>query len=310
MEYAPIVLFVYNRLEHTKETVEALKKNYGAGDSELHIYSDGAKDNSVDAVKAVRDYISGIDGFKKVHIVTREENMGLAASVIAGVTEVINQHGRVIVMEDDLVVTKYFLHYMNEALQRYRNCPKVFAVTGYSYFAKGNKKLPGTYFAKMAESWTWATWKERWDYFDPAAEGWRELLEDSVMRREFDYDDSFGFSRMLYQQMEEKTIDSWAVRWAYSIYKQQGLTLYPNKSLCINTGFDGTGVHCGTDKQKKKYELHEGTVQYWPDEISEQSVTRKQICREIARQKRAYIFSRMKYYLVHPIRLFARLGRC
>lgn len=309
MEKAPIVLFVYNRLEHTKKTIEALKKNYGASDSILYIYSDGPKENSVIEVNKVRDYIQKVTGFKEIQIVLREKNLGLAASVIAGVTEVLNQYGRVIVLEDDLVTTKYFLNYMNEALQRYEQTPKVFAVTGYSYFAKGNKYLPETYFAHLTESWTWATWKERWDYFDPEAKGWKKLLEDKKMRKDFDYDNCFGFSQMLYQQMEEKSIDSWAVRWAYSVFRQHGLTLYVNRPLCVNIGFDGSGVHCGTSDREEKIELYEGEVQFWPDKVLEEPETRKQICREMLRQKHKYILGRVKYYFTHPSQVFIRLRR-
>lgn len=305
--YAPIVLFVYNRLEHTQKTVEALQNNLGARDSLLYIYSDGPKENSIDSVKAVRTFIKGIKGFKEIKIILREENMGLAKSVIAGVTEVINEHGRIIVMEDDLVTSRYFLLYMNEALERYKDCKDVFAVTGYSYFSRGNKRLPETYFAKLVESWTWATWDDRWKYFDPQATGWQELMENSEMRKEFDYDNSFGFTNMLYRQMELKDIDSWAVRWAYSVFQKKGLSLYPNKSLCINIGFDGTGVHCGKDEKMELVKMQEEPVCFWPKEILEQTETRKQICKEMKRQRRGYICNRVMYYLGHPVKLVMKI---
>lgn len=298
--YAPIVLFVYNRPEHTRKTIEALMKNKGASNSILYIYSDGPKEESKDAVNEVRNYIKKVNGFKKIQITLRERNMGLAASVIAGVTEVINQHGKVIVMEDDLVVTEHFLTYMNEALLRYEECSKVFAITGYSYFSNGNKKLPETYFAELTESWTWATWKDRWACFDAEAKGWKSLIADKKLCRKFDYDNNFNFSHMLYCQMEEKTIDSWAVRWAYTMFRQHGLTLYPNKPLCINVGFDGTGVHCGVDESITKCDTHKGAIQYWPEELKEQTITRKEICRVMANKKKAFFLNRVWYYLLHP----------
>lgn len=157
-------------------------------------------------MEAVRNYIRQVEGFKDIKIIFRENNMGLAASVISGVTEVVNRHGRIIVIEDDLVTSEYFLMYMNEALQKYEECSKVYAVTGYSYFDRGNKKLPETYFARLTESWTWATWKDRWKYFDPEATGWQELMQNSSLSKAFDYDNSFGFTDMLYQQMELKKL--------------------------------------------------------------------------------------------------------
>ena len=308
MNFAPIVLFVYNRPEHTKRTIESLQKNTGAGESILYIYSDGAKGNSVDAVEKVRQYIGSITGFKKVEIILREQNMGLAASVIAGVTEVITRHGKVIVMEDDIEVTPHFLSYMNEALQRYANSSRVFAVTGFSYFPKGTRKLPETYFAKLTESWTWATWKEKWDYFDPEARGWKELLDNPDLCREFNDDNSFNFSGMLYRQMHQD-IDSWAVRWAYTMFIQNGLTLYVNKSLCRNIGFDGTGVHSEADKKMSKRVLHEGRIEYWPDEIREEPAAHKQICKEMGRQRRAYVRGRIKHYFIHPSQAVLKINK-
>jgi len=307
-EYAPIVLFVYNRLEHTKKTIGALRKNHGAENSLLFIYSDGPKEGSEDSVEAVRNFVKEVDGFRNVNIVFREKNIGLAASVIAGVTEVLSRYEKVIVMEDDLVTSRYFLSYMNAALEKYRDCSKVFAITGYSYFDKGNKRLPETYFAKIVESWTWATWKDRWKYFDPEATGWKKLMNNSRLRKKFDYDNSFGFSNMLYCQMKLKNIDSWAIRWAYSVFCQGGLTLYPNKSLCINIGFDGSGVHCGIDKKVRVIEMQNEPICFWPNEILEQPETRKQICRVMKKQREAHILERGMYYLKHPVKLINRFG--
>ena len=307
MIYAPIILFVYNRPEHTKKTVEALKKNIGAENSILYIFSDGPKEKSKETVEEVRKYIKTIQGFREVNIVLREKNMGLAESVIAGVTEVVGKHGRVIVLEDDLVTTPFLLTYMNEALEKYEDEKKVFSITGYSDFPKGNRKLAETYFVETAHSWTWATWKDRWVYFDPLATGWEELKTNYQLRKKFDYYGTYKKSQMLFQQMEEHSIDSWLIRWCYTIFKQKGLTLYPNKSLCENIGRDGTGVHCKPNNERIQYELQEAKIQFFPQEICELEETRKQFIAMGRRVKIDHYRERCKYYLLHPFRVTQKL---
>src|SRR3989339_698479 len=138
---SPIVLFVYNRLEHTRKTIEALQKNELAKDSELFLYSDGPKnEENIKKVNEVRKYINSIDGFKKVKIVEREINFGLARSIIAGVTDIVNKYGKIIVLEDDIVTSPYFLTFMNDALCLYENEEKVMHISGY-FFPVENKNL-------------------------------------------------------------------------------------------------------------------------------------------------------------------------
>ena len=164
MSLAPIVLFTYDRLWHTQKTSEALKNNELASKSELIIYVDGAKNKSVyKSVSQVRDYVETVDGFKKVTIISRDKNWGLADSIIDGVTAIINQYGRVIVLEDDLVTSRFFLRYMNEALNLYENDNQVASIHGYIYPISN---LPETFFIKGADCWGWATWKNVWCYFE------------------------------------------------------------------------------------------------------------------------------------------------
>ena len=154
---APIVLFVYNRLNHTKRTIEALKNNFLAEKSELFIFSDGPKrKEDVIKVKEVRKYIHHLTGFKQVNVMERAENYGLAQSIVTGVNEIISQYGKVIVLEDDLITDINFLTYMNEGLIKYQEDTRVFSVTGYSYLKKGPSE---PFFLKICSSWSWGTWK-------------------------------------------------------------------------------------------------------------------------------------------------------
>jgi hypothetical protein len=164
---APIILFVYNRPWHTKQTVEALQKNELAKDSELFIYSDAPRDASAEqAVQEVREYIRNIDGFKNITIVERDENWGLAKSIIDGVTKIVNEYGKVIVLEDDHVTSKYFLNYMNDALEFYKDTKEVWHISGWNYPLGGIFSSKKTFLWRVMNCWGWATWADRWQHFE------------------------------------------------------------------------------------------------------------------------------------------------
>lgn len=244
MDYAPITLFVYNRLPHTIQTVEALRQNRFAADSHLYIFSDGSKKSDDPGnVAAVRKYIRDIDGFKSVTIVEHEENRGLARSIITGVSEVIERHGRIIVLEDDLVTSRHFLAFMNDALDYYRDDERVVNIHGYMYPVGG--MLPETYFLKDTGSWGWATWKRGWDLFEPDGAMLLKKLKKRKMTRAFDMDGAYPFTRILKDQIEGIN-DSWAIRWQASAFLNNRLTLFPGRSLVNNIGHDNSGVHCAS----------------------------------------------------------------
>ena len=244
MNPAPIVLFVYNRLWHTQQTIEALQNNVLAKQSELYIYSDEANTEKIQkSVNEVRQYIDKIDGFKSVSIIKRIKNFGLAESIIDGVTTIVNQYGRIIVLEDDMVVSPYFLEYMNEALDQFVEDNRVISVHGYVYPV--DIKLPEAFFLPGADCWGWATWRRGWEIFEPNG----QILLDELIQRhliqKFDYNGAYPYSNMLKAQIKGAN-DSWAIRWHASAFLAGKLTLYPGRSLIHNTGNDGSGTHCGT----------------------------------------------------------------
>lgn len=244
MSLSPIVLFVYNRLEHTRKTVEALQKNTLAKDSELYVFADGPilrqSSEGQAKVKEVRNYIKTITGFKKIEIILRNENFGLSKSIVSGVTNIVNKYGKVIVLEDDLVTSPYFLEYMNDALDLYLHEESVVSIHGYIYPAKEN--LPETFFLKGADCWGWATWKRGWNIFEPDGKKLLSELENKNLLEEFDFNGSYSYSKMLKRQINGKS-DSWAVRWYASAFLKNKLTLYPGKSLVNNIGQDLSGTH-------------------------------------------------------------------
>lgn len=242
MILAPIALFVYNRPMHTRQAVEALLKNVISKDSDLIIFSDAPKNPElVDAVCKVRQYIRTIAGFKTVKIVERAQNRGLAHSIIDGVTTVVNKHGRVIVLEDDLVVTPHFLDFMNHALDRYEGEEQVIQVSGYMFPVKIKIKEDAL-FLPLTTSWGWATWQQSWQLFDPDAKGYDQVKKDLVMRKRFNLDGAYDYFSMLEAHLAGK-VDSWAVRWQLSAFLSHSLAIYPRHSLVVNAGFDGTGTH-------------------------------------------------------------------
>jgi Glycosyl transferase family 2 len=240
---APIALFVYNRPNHTRQTIEALQLNSEAKNSDLYIFSDAAKNEAAKtAVNEVRDYIKQVSGFRKVNIVERDSNWGLANSVIDGVTHLCNEFGKVVVLEDDLVVSPHFLEFMNSGLAKYEFDEKVMQIAGYM-FPINLKTSEDAFFMPLTSSWGWATWKRAWQHFDPSAKGYELLVKNSTLKRSFDIDAKYPYFKMLESQINNK-VDSWAIRWYLSVFLLNGLVLYPRESLVENFGFDGSGVNC------------------------------------------------------------------
>ena len=244
MTLAPILLFVYNRPLHVRRSIESLLANELAKDSELYIFSDAAKDEMAQPnVNEVRQFIHSIKGFKEIHYVERTENWGLARNIIDGVTTLVNQYGRVIVLEDDLIVAPYFLQFMNDALEIYKDEDNVCHIQACD-FTK-DPILPDTFLIKWTGSWGWATWKRAWKLFNPNGQ---ELLDELIRRKltyRFDFNGKYGYTRMLRNQIKGKN-NSWAIRWNASLFLADKLSLNVGKSLIQNEGFDGSGTNCGS----------------------------------------------------------------
>lgn len=243
MKLAPILLFVYNRPQHVQRSIASLQANALAAESELYIFSDAAKDQTAEtAVQEVRSFIRTIKGFKQVNYIEREENWGLARNIIDGVTRLVNEHERVIVLEDDLIVAPYFLRFMNDALETYADEPKVGHIQACD-FTK-DPTLPETFLIKWTGSWGWATWKRAWQHFNPNGQELLNQLEQRRLTRRFDFNGTYGFTRMLRRQIAGQN-NSWAIRWNASLFLADILSLNVGRSLVQNEGFDGSGTNCG-----------------------------------------------------------------
>lgn len=261
---APIVLFVYNRPEHTLKTIEALAKNELAINSDLFIFSDGPRNNNdVKKVDEVRSILKNIGGFKKTEILERTDNLGLAANIIEGVTGIIKIYGRIIVLEDDIVTSPYFLSYMNEALDTYMNKEKVMHISGYM-FPIDITGLSETFFLQIASCWGWATWDRAWKNFKKEPDNIIDTFSNRKIKR-FNMDNSYNFWSQI-ERNETGLINTWAVFWYATIFEFDGLCLHPAVSMVNNIGHDDTGENCKTNKLFTTI-LSEDKISYFEKDI-------------------------------------------
>lgn len=239
---APVVVFAYRRPDHLRNTLTSLMRCEGFEQSPVIVYCDGPRDiKETDSVMATRELARSMLGeHAEYHF--SEVNLGLSCSVIAGVSDTIDRFGRAIVVEDDLELSPSFITFMNQALDRYADDESVFQVSGYMFDVPILKDMPSALFLPFTVSWGWATWKRAWDQFDPQATGWEAFRTNKVLRRRFNLDGTYDYATMLMRQMAGLR-DSWAVRWYWTVFKANGLVLFPPVSLVSNTGFDGSGTH-------------------------------------------------------------------
>lgn len=265
-DLAPIALFVYNRPQHTLQTLNYLRQNELASKSKLYIFSDGAK-TPQDQIKVaeVRKIINNVEGFLSVEVIERSENAGLANSIISGVTKLIHEYGQVIVFEDDLVSSPQTLNYFNNALDHYREIEKVMHIGSYMYPIRPDG-LPETFFFRSPTSWGWATWARAWKHFEPNID---ILLAqfDEQKKSAFAIDNTMNFWKQMGEFKNGKN-NSWAIRWYASIFLVNGLTLNPSKSFIQNIGHDGTGVHSGIN-DIYKVEINPDPITYFPEILEE-----------------------------------------
>jgi hypothetical protein len=260
MNLSPIVLFVYNRQYHTKQTIEALKKNELSKESELFIYSDAPKNkNEQKKVNEVRKYIKTIDGFKKVTIIEREKNLGLANSIIDGVTNIVNEYGKIIVLEDDLVTSPYFLKFMNDALEFYLDNKKVWHISGWNYPIETDD-LKDIFLWRGMNCWGWATWADRWKYYENDA----QMIVEKFTKSDVTAFNLDGYHKDFWAQLKankDNKLNTWAIFWYAVIFLNRGLSVNPSQTYVQNIGIDDSGENCNAyDIYKKELKLDKEIV--------------------------------------------------
>jgi GNT-I family len=256
---APIVFFVYNRPEHTRQTLEALSKNQLASQSSLFIYIDGPKANATSETIAKIEAVKKIAAEKKwcgqVTIIAAEKNKGLFKSITEGITKTVDQFGKVIVMEDDILVAPGFLKYMNDALDLYENTPEVMHISGFS--REEFNAVPAaasTYFFYHTTCWGWATWKRAWDKFIPDALQVKHAVSKKGNIKKLNMDNTFEMFWGL-KAIADGKFQSWNTVWHSVVFLNEGFCLHPSKSMVSNIGNDGSGEHCLPDESFGKNQL-------------------------------------------------------
>ena len=239
---SPIVIFAYRRPAHLKRTLNSLMKCNGFADSPVIVYCDGPKNlKEKKATDEVRQVVNSLLGTKAEYHY-KDINIGLSQSIILGVSEVLRRYGKAIVVEDDLRLAPDFLSYMNQALERYALEEKIFQISAYMFNVRELSARSEGLFLPLTVSWGWATWQRAWNNFDLQAKGWDQLQVDHELRRRFNLDGNYNYAQMLENQMSNR-IDSWAIRWYWSVFRAGGLVLFPPRSLVENIGMDGSGTH-------------------------------------------------------------------
>jgi len=296
--FAPIALFVYNRPKHTARTLKFLQQNSLAAESRLFVFSDGAKSQADEEnVQEVRELLQNIDGFKSVEIILRPQNLGLANSIIDGVTKLVKTYKQVIVFEDDLITSPHTLTYFNEGLTRYKENDKVMHLGAYMYPLK-NAQLPETFFYRAATSWGWATWERAWQHFEPNIDTLIAQFDKKKIK-DFSIDGRMNFWKQVKDYKNGKN-NSWAIRWYASIFLKGGLTLNPAHSLVNNIGHDGSGIHSGINDIYNVI-INPKRITYFPEEIKENEVAYAAI-KEFLTHRKGTFWERLKRFANEKLR--------
>ena len=259
---APIALFAFKRAQHTQRALEALAGNAEWQQSPLFIYCDGARQPGEQA--AVEQTRAVVRAFAHPHkvIIEAPSNQGLAASIRSGVTALCERFGRVVVVEDDLIVSPVFLSYMNQALERYQADARVMQISGHM-FPVDLAGYGSAVLLPFTTTWGWATWQRAWVGSLPQPTEAVQCLAQYGWRHRFDINGAYPYARMLVDQMRGRK-DSWGIWWYFHVFRNGGLTLYPTRTLVQNEGFDGSGTHCGTWRQATDGELGKSAAFAWP----------------------------------------------
>lgn len=297
MNFAPIVLFVYNRPDHLAKTLKSLADSALAGQSDLIVYSDGPRAQvDTDAVKTVRDMVRRIAGFRSVQLIERNSNMGLSRSVVSGVAEVIAASGKAIVLEDDMVCSTNFLSFMNSALNVYEKDRRIFRISGYTYPIE----IPSSYsdqvfLAYRGSPWGWATWKDRWEAIDWEVKDLKAFCRNKKLQNRFNRGGD-DLADMLIDTITQNK-DAWSIICTYAQFKKNAYTLYPTVSKIKNIGYDSSGVHCAS-LSKWDVELDSGDTDII---LTKEIKVNEKINRRIRKLFKASLKRRIKRFFLEPI---------
>jgi len=244
MYISPIIIFTYNRIDHLDTLIRSLKKNNLFADSKVFVFSDGPK-NEIDKKKIenIRIFLKKNLQIHKSEIIERDVNLGLSRNVIGGITDAFKTYDQLIILEDDLEVSPFFLNYMNDALNMYKSVDNVASISGYMYPIDPKKFSNDYFFLNLVESWGWGTWKRAWNIFENDSLQLKKKIDEKQLANEFNFESGISYYKMLTDNINGLN-DSWAVRWYASTFLKNMNTLFPSKSFVKNIGIDDSGEHC------------------------------------------------------------------
>ena len=300
MKLAPIIIFSYNRPNHLKRTLEFLKKNTLSKKSEIFFFTDGPENNdkkNLKKIDTVKKIIKNFKGFKKKNLIFHKKNVGLKKNILGGVSQVLKKYPSAIILEDDIIVSKYFLHYMNQSLNFYKNIKKIWHVSGWNYnFKIDESDLQGqnTYFTRNMNCWGWATWSDRWKKIKTNPDFFLKRMNNKTIY-EFNFSNTLNnWSQLL--RNKKKILNTWAIFWNATIFYNNGLCLNPVKSLVKNIGFDGSGVN-SLNQPDDKIKISNIKEFFFPKELIENSILRNEIIfymkQKNKKEKRNYLKKKM-----------------
>jgi len=269
---APIVLFIYNRPQHLRACLESLTKNEEAAHSKLFIFADGPKPNAtpeqLEKIRQARAVAHERKWAGEVQVIEKEGNMGLSEAIIRGVKQVIDEYGKVIVLEDDFILGKYFLKYMNDALDKYEQTTEVAQIAGFLFPIK-TQKSNEAFLIPLGTTWGWATWKRVWDAVDFYPNDYMVLAKDRKLSRAFDLDNSYPYTKMMFRQMMNPNFGSWGIRFWWHMFKEKSLVVYPDYPLLQHGDKDLSGTHRSNfDFMDQPNWNGEYLISGFPDEIA------------------------------------------
>lgn len=285
MNFAPIALFVYNRPYHLKKTLNSLKKNLEIKNTLIYVFSDGPKNNFQDIknVKQVRKILKNVNFCKKKIIIEKKKNIGLKKNILDGINHVFKRNKKIIVLEDDIVVNKYFLNFMNTGLKKYYKSKKIWHISGWNYSINNKLDKNHSFFIKNMNCWGWGTWKDKWIKAKFNSNFYIKKFTKEK-RYKFDLDNSFENYSQIFRNSQNK-ISTWAIFWNATIFFNDGLCLNPYKSLTMNIGQDKSGTNT-INYQLKSNILNNLKIENYPDQMVENKMARYEIITFLNRKRK------------------------
>lgn len=267
MTFSPIVCFGYDRPNHLNNLLSSLEKNPEAQDSDVTISIDGVNENTnLQLHNKTLEVANQRWNFKSTNILYRKTNLGCRENILTSINEMFDKTNKLIILEDDLLLGKYFLDYMNKSLIFYENYSDIWHINGYSYPQLVNNSTSAS-ISRFVSPWGWGTWKNRWETFISKNYHKENIIsnKNSEDIYKFNHNGLYDWEDIIKKHQLQKT-SIWDAYWYQAVFLENGYSVFPNKSFVQNFGFDGTGVHC-SDTNDWKTKLNNKKIRHFPKNI-------------------------------------------